>query len=183
MAAETTDLTITYTATPFEGLPSQIGQYTGIPIRAISARANQFVTLVTDGNYLIINAQGNLPSSGAYKLVDLSFSVGSQINAFDSVMPFRMFDDANDGSHYIACNSWGNTIIHPGANGLIWTPERLPSYPIRGGLFDSDYIGTMTSSTNVTTAPIQVTFFARWLEYDQIQFDGWQVQTPNFVSR
>lgn len=176
MAIETIDLTLQQNAVPFEGLPTIAQQYSGIPIRALEVAADASPTLITAGNNLLVRAVINLPESGAFILTDMGVSVGS--SHFPTVTGLRCHATAGNFDQYLACNSWGIVSNEDGSFSRIYTPERLPTWPINGPETTSNLTWWTLSDATLPVGAFPVHFWCRFLEYDQLQFDGYQINTP-----
>lgn len=180
MAIETVDLTMVSQAIPFEGLPTDLQQYSGIPLRGLIVGATESTQLVTAGNNLLVRASFRLPTAGTYIMTDFSATVYFQAAHFDTVTPLRAFPDplVPSGGHFCACNSWGTYQTETNLQARTWMPERLPSFPVPGQAGNSFQWYAMSDTTVTVATAIPFYVFARFIEFDQLQSDGYQINTP-----
>lgn len=178
------------TLIPIQGVGTLAQSFSAIPQHALLFEG--FENLVHDANQLQINATYVLPGGYVYMLTDFEVSLLAESSAdlakWDPIFALDVRYQNRSGAiltHIVPCNSWG--VFTTGSTqgfGRAYAPERIPSYPI----FPSsdpgvNQIAGSAISSAALAADCDFHTFARFLAFDQQQFENFPLHTPQISVR
>lgn len=190
MAVTTINYSPPITQLPIQGVGTLPQSLTAIPQHALLFEGTE--QMAADGNQLSIVATYELPRGYVYTLTDFEASIQAIATAdlayWESVLDLLVrYVNRSDQilTHRVPMNSWGaqladGTYFHSRS----YVPERLPSYPI----FPSQEAGVnqievTALSQSPPTSDCEYHTFARFLAFDQQQFENFPLHTPTISIR
>lgn len=194
MAIEVFQPSVTKRVIPLEGVPTPVQAGTGIPQHVLVCSVSQDLTIATSGDVMLIYITIDGSTNFVYQLTDMALKIRSissaDITAFSQVASAHQvtgFANESTEFQYIALNSWGvigdGEIAGPTISASrIYVPERIPSYPVLvTSVPDMLNMTLRSGGGGVTTNPITVDLYARFLAFDQQQGIRWPINTPSIV--
>lgn len=195
MAIQTTDLNLSQRRRPWTNPGTLASSGTAIPQHAVILDGDASIPAMAASDNALLAVYSYLPKSFCYQLVNASLRIVAGSSAgLTSYWPTIASLDIQDfapGLHtyspdYYACNSWGITRTYFSnalAYAYIYTPERLPLYPVTPFSGTADYSNfsfSLMGALNSTAVTVHCHMYL--LAYDLEQLAHWPANTPGIST-